>query len=464
MVDLGAWQPDLPEHGHDGLVTARNCYYLEGGYRPVKAPTAFTAALPFGWKGGGYFKGATGNTALLAGTNSGLYAYSGGAWVSKFAGSYTAPQFFAQFGDLVINVNGSAPAKYTLTSGLGAALAGTPPAASMIAIVDPGFVFLAGNSGATATVYWSGLEAPEGWTIGTNQSSLQPIPDGGPVTGLAGGEVGLVFQADAIHEFSYVGKPKIFNRRKVSSQVGTMAHGSIAQAGRKVFFLHRRGFYMYENGGLSPIGKFKVDRTFLATYSASEIEANLRAAIDPDRSLVIWSMPDRLWVYNWDQDKWSDVMLSGLVGVSTGATSSATLESIAVTYPSIEDVTPALDDAFWNGGAPLLLIAKTDNILYSAGTGSNLEAIFRLPRIEMYPGQEAHVRTFRIIGDPIAATVSIDARRRLADSPVNVVSSDLRANGDVPIRSSGRYVQPQITLANGAVWDFIQGLLAGYWV
>ncbi len=449
--------PDQPPHGHDGLVTARNCYYLEGGYKPVKDVSAFTAALAAGWKGGGYFKGIGGNNKLLAGTNSGLNEYSGSAWALDFAAARTAPWFFGQFGDLVIAANGGAPTKYTLATSTGAALAGSPPTASMITIVDPGFVFLAGNSSAVSTVYWSGLEAPETWTVGTNQCDIQPLPDGGPVTGLAGGEYGLAFQADAIHQFAYVGGATIFNRRKVSSQIGCMTHGSIAQAGKKIFFLHRRGFYMYEDGGLAPIGKGRVDRTFLDTYSVSEIEANLRAAVDPDRSLVMWSMPDRLWIYNWDRDRWTDVLIPGLVGISTGASSSVTLETIAVSYPAIEDVPVSFDDASWQGGSPVLLLAKSDNILYSLGSSSNLEAIFRLPQIEMYPGREAHVRNFRLIGDPVGCSVSIDARRRLADMPVNTVAVSLRDNGDVPIRSSGRYLQPQITLGAASVWTYLQG-------
>ncbi len=437
-------------------MTARNTYFLEGGYKPVKDLSAFTAAIGAGWKGGGYFRGTGGNNKLLAGTNSGLYEYSGAAWALDFAASPTAPWFFGQFGDLVIAVNGGAPVKYTLATSAGAALAGSPPTSSMMAIVDPGFVFFAGNSSNTNRVSWSGLEAPESWTPGTNQADVQDIPDGGPITGLAGGEVGLVFQADAIHEFAYVGKPTIFNRRTVSRQIGAYCHGGIAQAGSKTFFLDSRGFYMYENGSLTPIGKFRVDRTFLDGYTTSEIEGNLRAAVDPDRSLVFWSMPDRLWVYNWDQDRWSDVVVVGLIGISTGATGSATLETIAVTYPSIENVTPNLDDPFWNGGAAVLLAVKSDQILYSFG-GDNLEATFKLPNIEANPGRETHVRNARLIGDPTSCTASIDARRRLADAPVNTETSSLQSNGDIPIRSSGRYLQPQFIIPAAHAWTYLQG-------
>jgi hypothetical protein len=41
-------------------------------------------------------------------------------------------------------------------------------------------------------------------------------------------------------------------------------------------------------------------------------------------------------------------------------------------------VTPNLDDPYWRGGDPLLMIAKTDGILYSFGAATNLEAQFRV--------------------------------------------------------------------------------------
>jgi hypothetical protein len=74
-----------------------------------------------------------------------------------------------------------------------------------------------------------------------------------------------------------------------------------------------------------------------------------------------------------------DILIVGIVGISTGRTASLTLEDIAVTFPSIEDVTPAFDDPFWRGGDPMLLIAKTDGKLYSFGASTNLEASFRFP-------------------------------------------------------------------------------------
>jgi hypothetical protein len=456
-MKFGSWSPDLPEFGHEGLVKARNAYSGVLGYEPIKALSQVTAAVGEAWKGGGAFTGADGTTILLAGANGGLYRLTSSTSTLVTAGSYSSNWFFAQFGDQVVCTNGGAPLKYTISTAAGAALGGSPPTCSFPAIVRD-FVFLAGNSSHQNRVYWSAIDNAEGWTVGTGQCDVQDLPDGGAVTGLAGGEFGLAFQDEAIHIFEYVGSPTIFTRRKVSNSIGALCHGGIAQHGRQTFFYSRRGFYKFIDGEVVPIGRNKVDRTFRTTYSVSEIQNNLRCTIDPERSLVIWSMPDRLWVYNFDNDMWSDISVPGVVGISTGRTASLTLEDIAVIFPSIENVTPTFDDAFWNGGSPLLLIAKTDGKLYSFGASTNLEASFRLPQLEMSTARESHVRNSRIIGNMTSAQVSLDCRLRMGDAPRNITSTDFRNNGEVRIRASGRYVQPEVILSAGTVWSSIQGL------
>ncbi len=454
MADFGGWQPDLPPFGHGGLVTARNVFSGPRGYEPIKDLTAITTARPETWKGGGFFE-SNGNNAMLAATNVALYSFSA-TWTSEFAAARTAQQNFAQFGDLVIVANGGDPVKYTIATGVGALLGGSPPDAAHVAIVKD-FVFLSGNPAATSTVYWSAINNAEGWTIGTSECDDQIIPDGGAITGLAGGEYGLVFQADAINIFEYVGSPLIFTRRKISDGIGAMAHGSIASVGKMVFFLHRRGFYVFNDGELKSIGKDKIDRTFLETYSISDIENNIRSTVDKERSLVIWSMPDRLWIYNWDTDKWTDVVILGLVGIGNGATANATLEQIGVLYPSIEDVTPVLDDAFWRGGDPMVLLAKTDHILYTFGSGSNLKATLKMPKVEMFPSRIAHVRNARVGTDATdGITLLLHTSARLGDAQSEAQAILTRNNGDIPIRASGRYIQPEITWAAGTAWTYAQ--------
>jgi hypothetical protein len=326
--------------------------------------------------------------------------------------------FFNQFGDLVIGTHGGAPVKYTLSTGAGALLGGSPPSASFSAVCK-GFLGLAGDASDASTITWSGLEDPEGYTVGTNESDQQTIPDGGPITGLAGGERFVIFQRSAITLGEYVGVPYIFVFRKISDEVGCLHHGSIARNGPNTFFLSEQGFKMLTSdeqiipiGQPDETGQGGVDQTFLDAYTTSEIEGSISAAIDPAKKLVIWSMPGRLWLYHWPSGKWSDVLDSAIAGVSYGMTASATLEGIAVLFPSIEDVTPNLDDAYWRGGNRLLLYAKTDFTLYTA-SGDNLEYTIKTAKLEPFPGRDAHIRTVRPDSDATALTLNVDMSRTL---------------------------------------------------
>lgn len=457
MPVFAKYKPDLPDFNSDGLVTCRNVYPFKGGYKPFYGLSAATGALPAAWVGGGAFQGPSGNNAMLGATAAALYSHASGAWTSKLVVATSSPWFFTQFGDRVICANGSAPVKYTLSTGLAANLPGSPPSASYCATVKD-FVFLAGNSSAAATVYNSAINDAEGWTVGLNQADATEVPDSGPIIGLSGGDFGLVFTASSIDIFEYVGTPIIFTRRRITDTIGCLSHGSIGRNNRRHYFLSARGFYYYEDGQTVPIGENVVDQTFLNAYTLSQIRASMRCTVDPKRNLVMWSMPDRLWIYNWSIDAWSVVDITGLVGISTGLTASATLESIAATFPSIEDVTPNLDDTFWNGdGQPLMLLIKTDFIGYTFSSGITLEATWKSAKQERFRGHAQHIRKAILDSDTVAATLNIDCSQRLGDSQTRFTSAVVQPNGDVPIRARGRFTQEEWIIPAGATWTYAQG-------
>ena len=265
-LEFGPWEPD--KASITTLRDARNVMPGKDGYYPVSGLSAVTSALPGGFIGGGAFVGFDGTAALLAGTSTNLYRYSGSTWTSVYTGSASHWRF-AQFGTLVIAATGGAPVKFDLAGGTAALLGGTPPAASMVATVRD-FVVLAGDPAAIQTVTWSGFNNAEGWTGGINQSGDQILPDGGEIMGLAGGEYGLILQRRAIKRLSYVGTPLVFQIDEISSNVGCMAKGSVAQAGRLVFFLSERGFFYTDGNDTIPIGDEKFNRWFFGRFSRSD--------------------------------------------------------------------------------------------------------------------------------------------------------------------------------------------------
>lgn len=457
-MKLAEWLPDQPAYGHEGLVQARNVFASPLGYEPVKDYSAVTTALSSTWRGGRAFIGIDGTVALLTGTDAGLYRYNGTGWDAEHADTYSNPWQFAQFGDLAIGANGAEPVKYDIGAGTAGLLGGTPPNGKFITTVKD-FVVISGVDSANSTVYWSAINNAEGWTVGTDQSDLQVIPDGGEVTGLAGGEYLLIFQREQIWRGQYVGVPFIFQFDKVSQGVGCIAPNSIVSVGRTVYFIAQRGFMAFTDGQIQMIGANKVDGTFFRQYSVADIKEQVSVSVDPIRKLVIWAMPRRLWCYNWELDRWTDVE-GDFFGVSVGTDRSMTFEEIAALYPSgMETVPGSFDDPIWQGRDPFLMIVANDGTLGSFGASTTLEARLTTAFMEPAKGRDIRIRSLRVDSDVTSGLrVEIEGRRRLGDASSLYLSNSIRGNGDMPIRASGRYVQTRLIFQEDASWSFCQAI------
>lgn len=459
------YRPDAPDYDDGtltGLVTCRNVYPSKGGYRPISDLSAATGALPETWTGGGAFE-FSGNSVFLAATDTALYAHASGVWVEKHALATNLPWYFAQFGDLAIGVNGTDCIKFEISTGTGSALGGSPPDTCRYITIADHFVAMAGDADNSMRLYWSGLEDPEGWTVGTNQCDVQDFPEDGPITGLSGGEYLLVFQNAAITMGTYVGTPDIFHFRKVEGSVGCIAHGSIVRHERSHYFLARDGFKAWSpETGILNIGENAVDETFLGRFGLSEI-ANIRAAIDPERRLVIWQMPDVLFLYHIETDSWAEVAISGLVGMSSGtsAASALTLEEIGSLFADLEAVTPSLDDPQWGasgGGTPILHLFKSDGVGYTSSAGTRLAATLKTQKMQPNPGYVTHlINTYLDTDATSGITLHVDCSARMGDSQTRVSSADIRANGDLPVRASGKVMQFEWAISTAPTWSYLKG-------
>lgn len=175
-------------------------------------------------------------------------------------------------------------------------------------------------------VRWSGFNDYNGWTTGVNQAGFQDLPNASPITRVIGGEVGIIFQTDAITRMTYVGSPLIFQFDTVEQGKGTLAGKSVVQDGNDIYYFGRDGFYVLKNGTTSvPIGKGKVDRWFLDNYGyvINDYGLNsyqkIQGAKDSVSGCIFWSFDtnttvtdgnDRLLIYNPSNDRWSYAVLT----------------------------------------------------------------------------------------------------------------------------------------------------------
>jgi hypothetical protein len=455
---FGAYEPDKAPFLTDGLRTATNVYRSPLGYRPVGQFSALTTALPSAPLGAGTFTSSTGTTSIIAGTATNLYRNVSSGWTS-LAGGYatgTGRWRFAQFGGIAIATNGvDAMQKVDLATFSVAALGGTPPTTRMLTVVKD---FLVGGviDNVTNKIQWSAINDAEGWTVGTEQCDYQIIPSGGEVTGLLGGEFGIVLQRGRVSRMTYVGDNLVFQFDEISNNVGCVSHHSVIQAGMLGFWLSDSGFMMWDGASIKPIGQERIDRYFASLYSNSDW-AHMSTAVDNRNSLVAWATPSRIFVYNWVLDAWSVLEQQSSI-IFSGFSRSTTLEEVGAIYPVLENIPASLDDASWKGGNPLFYVFGTQ---YDLGTlsGTPQQATIETGDIEVTPGRECRLAMVRPLTDATSGvTVQIASRARLGDAEVNNSYSSLTSSGDIPVRESGRYMRFTQTIAQGTDWDYTEGL------
>jgi len=454
---FGPWEPDKATLGANNLSVCRNVYAGGGGYLPVKGFSQIAPALSGTFKGGVSFLGPDGSARMLAGSGTNLYSLVSGAWTS-ILGSLTVNTFwqFAQFGSVAVAVNGGAPIAVNLTANTAAALTGSPPTADMVTVVRD-FVVLGRTNGANNMVTWSGFNNHTQWTAGTNQSGFQPMLTGGKITGLTGGEYGMILQTDRIVRMTYTSDPVApFQFDEVSTNYGCIAEGSVAQAGGIVFCYSRRGFIKIEAGGVTPIGVERVDRTFRAAYTTAAL-AGLTSAVDPERTLVTWCVANRVWCYNWALDRWSDWDMQAF-SIFPSFSASISIDALDALYGNLDAVPYSLDDPRFSGGDPRLTIVANDGT-FNVLSGSNLKATFREAPQEPFAGRRARISRVRPQTDAVSGvTLSLTYSQRLGDTQVTDTYTDLRMSGDMPVRTAGRYITPALEIAAGTVWTYAQGI------
>lgn len=453
-----------PDQGvaSDVLLTCDGVYPSLDGYRPVGALVEVTDALAESFLGGYSAIASDGDAYFLAGTASNLYSLtSAGAWSSIVAGLSISNRWrFAQFGDFVVAVNGDTTREVDLNAGTASAIAAAPTFDSVAVVGD--FVVGGRPDGDINKVRWSAFRDHTAWTNATNQAGEQPMLTGGAVMGIAGGEYGIVFQRERIVRMTRTGDASApFQFDEISVNYGCADGATIAQSGRTVFFYSDRGFMALDDGQvLKPIGSEKVDRSFLRELSRDKLNT-LYTAVDPSNKLVFWAIPGtpgKIWIYNFELDRWATAQLN-FTGAFPGFTTSYTTDDLAsLGYVDVDDVPILVDDPRWSGGAPRLYLISEDRKAGSL-TGAPIAADLEFSYQEIDPPYVARPRSLRPKTDAISGlTARVNAKARIGDVDNIFTTTTLRDSGVMPVRQKGRYHKIRLKYAASTDWTLIQGV------
>jgi hypothetical protein len=311
-------------------------------------------------------------------------------------------------------------------------------------------------------VRWCAFRDHTAWTNGTDQAGEQPMLTGGSVQGICGGEYGIIFQRERIVRMDRTGDANApFQFAEISVNYGCANGATIAQSGRTIFFYSDRGFMALDDGQvLKNIGSEKVDRTFGEEVSRDQLSA-IYTAVDPQNKIVAWGIPGtpgKVWLYNFELDRWTTAELS-FTGLFPGFTTSYALEDLpGLGYTNIDTMAISLDDPRWSGGEPRLYFVDETGALGPL-TGDTLATSIELANVQLAQGRKARVRKVRPVWDGTAnMTVAVNARQRLGDADAVTNAGTLRTSGIIPIRVSGKYLSTTIGVDAGEDWNYIQAL------
>ena len=461
-ITFTEWTPDQPGIV-ENLSVAKNCIPAAVGFIPLPSAVDYSAAASENLNS--VFAGRfSSTTTLFAGGATKLFRFDSSDLsmddVSK-SGGYTGVTKwnFAQFGDTVIAANNVNKLQaWTLGSSTAFAdLAVAAPVAKYVTVVRD-FVVAASLDGATNPnkVQWSDINDETDWTSGNaSQSDFQIIPDGGNITGITGGEFGLVLMERAIVRMTYIGSPFFFQFDTISKSLGCVEGNSVTKYGNVTYFLGDDGFYSCDGTNIVPIGNEKVDRWFFGQANPSELDT-MSATVDPIRKIVVWNFLDnfgqrKLIIYNWQVQKWSYAETSVDV-VAYAATAGFTLEGLD-TYGNMDTLTTSLDDALWAGGK-LLFAGATDTKIVTF-TGANMTAEIATGDV----GSEGTsvVTLVRPIVDNGSANVAISSRRLLNENVDYGSYSAASSENRVALRSGGKYHRFSV-VPTGSQWSNAIGI------
>ena len=470
MIAFGEWLPDQPAFNNPGLLTAKNVVPAAQGYRPVKSLGAVSSefgetdnrirGIITSQDAGGTYTVFAGNTNEAGGHAKFKKLASTGSWsdvsvagISSFSVAAATRWRSIRFGDKTLVSSGHGQSIFAMSpEGTNASNADitSPPSPGHLAVVKD-FVVCANLNNKHNVVKWSSINDYSQWTIGTNQAGEQAIADSGDVTGIVGGELGVIFLEKAIALMQYVGSPLIFVFDKISNVGCKFANSIAAISTSQIYFLGENGFYLFDGAQAVPIGTEKVDRYFFADFDPDRAD-QLNCIVDPSRQIVMWSYRsktasvdvenDSLIIYNYAVNRWSQARIShDFLGITRSL--GRDLDALDAIYPGgLDAMDISLDDPIFKGGVFLPCASKSGKI--NTFSGAPLECEIETAELELAPRLKTLVRGvspyFTTDDSSPQLVARVGSRSRLKDlvvftDPVTSINDD----NFVPLRSHGRY-------------------------
>lgn len=478
ILPFAEYRPDLPDYVNPGDIMADNVIADQMSYRPFPDLVDYSNAIDARCQGFYSTLQSDATSWIFAGNASKLYKANGTTFsdVSKVGGYNTDASEgwdFTKYGDRVIGTNFADPMQSFVmgTSTIFADLVASPKARYITTIgnfVMVANVFDSTDGNVPIRVHWCHRGDPTAWTVSaTNQGDRRDLEsrDGGHNQQIVGGEFVSVFQERSIWRGYYSGPPPVFTFDEVLPGIGTPAPWSVAQLGRVTFFLADQGFARLVDGAdITWIGANKIDTTFLNDVDQSAYH-RIRSAVDPINKLWLIAYPNgsataqtpnRLAIYNYQDDKWTTAGLD-IECLGNALSTGYTLDELDALGYNLDTLPFSLDSRVWAGGRSNLA-AFGSNEKLGFFTGSALEATIDTGEREPNEGGQYFARRSVPLVDGGSPTVALGTRKRLQDSVTFSTAQAVTADGYCPTRVRGKYLRGRMVIPAADVWEHAQGI------
>jgi hypothetical protein len=351
-------------------------------------------ALP-GTLGGIFVRLTDGTTALIVGTETGLYKLNTADYTWEDVSGPSAPYSvgaemrwsFALFGTTVYAQNFSDPEQmFDLATDSAFSDNATAPICAYLASIGDWLLRgrLLSNEDA---VQWCGLNDPTSNEAGIDFSDIQVFAEGSGVRGLipvSGGVVVLMRDNTQALTLNY-GSNYVFTRSVLNKYRGCIAPYSAILIGQDDYIFYSQDGW-FRGPAMTPIGAERVDRWYQETVN---FEARVAAIAGVDfRRKMYWvrfQMSDgsyRMLGYQWQLDRWtlSDADMADMFGIEAQG---VTIDQMDSFFPTIDDIDVPYDSSFWQGGSPDFAGMNSDGFL-APMNGAPMAA--RLATNDLTPG------------------------------------------------------------------------------
>jgi hypothetical protein len=475
MIQFSEWLPDQPPIA-SGTITATNVIPAAQGYRSMSQFVEYSNAADSTIKGIFAAKDDASNANLFAGDAGKLYKHNSAtnnlddiSKVGTPAYDLTADERwrFVEFGQYVIAAGGVGEELQSFQLGTSSAfsnLGGSPPKADFIATVRD-FIWVANLDSGTGRIpyrcQWSGFNAIDSWTAGTDQSDFQDLVDAGAITGLVGGEYCTILTERAIFRATYSGLPLVWQFDKVESQKGCAFKHSVCNISSLVFYLSDDGFYAFDGQKSTPIGSEKVNDFFFNDFD-SNYDTRMSASVDPNREIAMWSytstqsptgQPDKIIVYNYVLNKWSLLAIEADY-LSPFFASGYTSDGLASIDSLVDNINTAVDSRLYKGGQYVFGGAYGDKI-YSF-TGSPLTGTIETAEVPLTVGKHSIVTRVYPYYEGGSVSLQVGTRNNQTDDASFTASVSPNTDGFSPFRAQGRYHRAKFVISGS--WSNALGI------